>query len=100
MAGQYRAYLPNLSSSPQIQDRQGSFENIRNIQPDGMNTHEVGLNLGGLLNSDNTGTNQVISDTNPSNYSFNIVRTNSVAFRPTSKPHVSSGTGTGGTKCF
>ena len=75
-----------------------AFENIHNTQPDGMNTHEVGLNVGGLLN---TGTNQVISDTNPINYSFNIVRTISVPFRPTSKPHVSSGPlGTGGTKGF
>ena len=75
-----------------------AFENIHNTQPDGRNTHKVDLNVGRLLN---TGTNQVISDTNPSNYSFNIERTTSVPFRPTSKPHVSSCPfETGGTKGF
>ena len=72
-----------------------AFENIHNSQPDGRNTHKVDLNVGGLLN---TVTNQVMSVTNPSNYSLNIESTTSVPFRPTSKPHVSSGPlETGGT---
>ena len=66
-----------------------------------MNTYEVGLNPGGLLNSDNTVINQVISDINPNNYSLNIVRTNPVAFLPTSKPNVTSGSlGNGGNNSF
>ena len=86
MAGQYHAYLPNLSSSTRIQDRRSAFENIRNIQPGGMIPHEVGLSPGGLLNSVSQVINQVTSDMNPNNYPYNVVGS-----IPAFQPNVTSG---------
>ena len=91
--GQIHAYLLTTNSfhgSPSLQDRRGVFEHNSIPQPDGLNTHEVGLQPGGLNNRDSSVITQVTSDNNSFNFATNVSG-NPVASLPASKPSVTSG---------